>query len=141
MQTFRQQLKANAVAIISLVVAIIALLYNTWREENTERNRNYRLAAFEVLKNLGELQQVVNASYYQHNNQEGNPMLGWGHIALIGDLSQLLPPPVPEKANNLVQTWQSDWMKIKTDEASVDRITEGIDQSREVVLRVMSQLK
>jgi hypothetical protein len=58
-QTIRQQLRANAVALISLVVALSSLGYNTWRNEQTEENRSVRIAAFEVLKHLGELQLVA----------------------------------------------------------------------------------
>ncbi len=34
-----EQIKRNQLAIISLVVALIALGYNTWRNELTEENR------------------------------------------------------------------------------------------------------
>lgn len=77
------QLKQHAIALISLAIAIIALLYTGWREERTEKNRTIRVAAFEVLKNLGELQVVVNESFYQKEGAKMDPMLGWGHVALI----------------------------------------------------------
>src|SRR5262245_43512249 len=91
------QFKHNFVAILSLVVAIIALTYTTWREDKTEKNRNKRQAAFEVLKHLGELQIIVNYGLYQPENTMGNPILGWGHVAIITDIGALLPPPIPEK--------------------------------------------
>lgn len=59
-----EQLRRNTVALISLVVAISSLSYNTWRNEATEENRNLRVAAFEILLKLGELQQVVFHSHY-----------------------------------------------------------------------------
>jgi hypothetical protein len=40
--TIRSQLKDNFVAIVSLIVAIMALCYTTWREEATEKNRTLR---------------------------------------------------------------------------------------------------
>ena len=58
------QLKINAVAIISLVVAVVGLGYSTYRNERTEYNRNVRVAAFETLKNLGELQILVEYAYF-----------------------------------------------------------------------------
>ena len=61
-QNVGQQLRSNAVALISLAVALTALGYNTWRNERTEHNRNIRVAAFEVLTQLGELQVVVNSA-------------------------------------------------------------------------------
>ncbi|HEY6280496.1 MAG TPA: hypothetical protein VIW72_01710 [Burkholderiales bacterium] len=51
-KTFLHQLKANAVAIISLFVALSGLTYNTWRDKIIEENRSVRIASFEVLKNL-----------------------------------------------------------------------------------------
>ena len=48
--SFVDQLRNNAVAIISLIVAITALSYTAWREERTEKNRTLRVAAFEALK-------------------------------------------------------------------------------------------
>ena len=47
MRSIRQQLRANAVALISLVVALSSLGYNTWRNEQTEENRSIRVAGFE----------------------------------------------------------------------------------------------
>ena len=86
-KTFKQQLQDNLVAIISLFVAIAALLYTAWREETTERNRTLRTAGFEVLKNLGELQIVVNQVYSHNDPIKDIPQIGWGHVALIRHLA------------------------------------------------------
>jgi hypothetical protein len=56
---FFDQIRRNAVALISLIIAVSSLSYNTWRNEKTEDNRNQRHAAFEVLLKLNELQQVI----------------------------------------------------------------------------------
>jgi hypothetical protein len=133
-------MRTNAVALISLVVALSSLAYNTWRNEQTEANRSVRLAAFEVLKNLGELQVIVNYAYFAKNERLGNPMAGWGHVALISDLSQLLPAPAPERAEKLLQVWQADWQQVRDDQPSVERITAEIDQSRDAVREVLRRL-
>ncbi len=96
-----EQIRQNFISLISLLVALSALLYTTWREEMTERNRNLRAASFEVLKNLGELQIAVNYMHYQPDNPMANPLIAWGHVALIGDLSQILPAPVPAASKHL----------------------------------------
>jgi hypothetical protein len=140
-ETIRQQFKENFVAIISLIVAIIALTITTWREEWTERNRNTRMAAFEVLKNLGELQIVVNASYYQNADMKGDPFQGWGYIALIGDMSSLLPPPVPETVDKLTKAWNGNWDEIKSNEKAVELISAEINASRAAVLKVIHDLR
>lgn len=42
--SFKDQVRSNIVAIISLLLAILGLSYNTWRNEITEHNRNVRQA-------------------------------------------------------------------------------------------------
>ena len=64
----RNQFKRHFIAIISLLIAIVALSYDTWRNEETEKNRNIRVAGFEVLKNLSELQFAVNNLTYEKDN-------------------------------------------------------------------------
>ncbi len=135
------QIKNNIIAIISIAIAIMALSYNTWRNEHTERNRNTRTAAFEILKELDELQVVINYSYYRHESLMDNPYLGWGHIAYISDLSQLLPSPIPGKIKTLTEVWEKNWEKIKTNDAAIDNISNEIDHSRESVLSILRQLK
>lgn len=134
------QFKHNFVAILSLFVAIVALTYTAWREDTTEKNRNTRQAAFEVLKHLGELQLVINYGHYQPENSLGNPILGWGHIAIIGDMGDLLPAPIPEKTKALVAEWRQNWQKL-SDEASTDDITKEIDSCREVTVDAIHQLR
>ena len=58
------QLKRNTVALVSIIIAVSSLSYNTWRNEKTEENRNQRFASFEVLLKLNELQQVIFHSHY-----------------------------------------------------------------------------
>ena len=66
MQIFTQ-LRNNSISIISLIIAITALSYNTYRNELTEVNRNKRSAGFEVLKELNQLQLLIDYSHYDKN--------------------------------------------------------------------------
>lgn len=141
MQTIRQQLRSNAVALISLVVALSSLGYNTWRNEQTEENRNIRVAAFEVLKHLGELQLVVNLAFFSQDRQLGHPMAGWGEVALISDLSQVLPTPAPQHAEQLHRVWQSNWQQVDSNEESVNRISAEIDRTREEIREMLRRLR
>jgi len=136
-----RQLKDHFIAVLSLIIAIVALSYTTWREEVTERNRNIRVAAFEVLKNLGELQVVVNLAAYPQQNLPYNPLLAWGHVALISDMGSLLPKPIPEKTHKLVEAWGETWQNLTSDEQAQDRITKEIDANREAVLEVIHTLR
>ncbi len=138
---FSSQIKRHSVAIISLIIAILALLYTAWREEVTERNRNLRVAAFEVLKNLGELQITINYIHYQPTNPMGNSFVAWGYVTLAGDLAQLLPQPVPDKVNHLIDVWKTNVSKIKEDEESLEQTSQAIDESRQAVILIIKKLR
>lgn len=140
-KTIYTQFKENVLAIMALIVASTALGYNTWRNEKTEANRTTRVAAFEVLKDLGELQVIVNYSFYKVDNPKQDPMLGWGYIALIGDLSETLPSPVHEQVNKLVEVWKNNWSSLTSNEESADKITEQINNTRAAVRDQLRQLK
>src|ERR1044071_8681257 len=140
-QNVGQQVRSNAVALISLSVALTALGYNTWRNERTEHNRNIRVAAFEVLTQLGELQVVVNSAVYGKQGSRMDPMTGWGRVALITDLSQLLPSPAPHRAEELHRVWQANWQDLDDNEQSGERITTEIDQSREAIREILRGLR
>jgi hypothetical protein len=140
-QNIGQQLRTNLVALISLTVALAALGYNTWRNERTEHNRNIRVAAFEVLTQLGELQVVVNSSVYGKEGNRMDPMEGWGRVALITDLSQLLPAPAPHRAEELHRIWQANWQDLTDNDESGERVTAEIDLSRETIREILRGLR
>lgn len=140
-KTFLHQLRANAVAIISLFVALSGLTYNTWRDKIIEENRSVRVASFEVLKNLWELQLVVDYAHYQKNQQLGNPITGWSKVLLIKDLSRVIPEPAPKAAERLYQTWQQEFDKLESDEKSVERVTQEVATTRQAVLQALTRLK
>jgi len=137
----KKQFKDNFIALISLVVAIVAIGSGRWREDVTEKNRNIRAAGFEMLKNLGELQIIVNHAYYQPESMKGNPFMGWGQIALISDLSELLTPKIAEKSAELRRVWGEQWNALKMDQTAVDKISAAIDANRMAVLELLNSLK
>jgi hypothetical protein len=142
MSTVRQQLRNNAVALISLVVALGSLSYNTWRNERTEYNRNIRTATFELLVKLSELERVVYLAQYDRDRSGGNPRTGWTYVLVIRDLSSVVPPPVPAKATQLQQIWAENWEGLgRDDEASVTRIDDAIGALREAALMTLRSLR
>lgn len=139
-RTVIQQIRNNLVAIISLVVAISSLSYNTWRNELTEENRNIRFAGFEALKNLGELQTIVDFGHYEKNTEMGSPIEGWGRVLFIRDLADIIKGSVPNKAQKLFDTWQANWEGIGNDKSRVERITTDIVETRQSVQIVINSL-
>lgn len=138
--SFKNQLLHHSVAIISLAIGLVALFYSTWRNETTEHNYNMRAASFEVLLNLGQLQVIINNLHYNADNQQSNPLVGWGHVALINDLSELLPEPVPSNANKLTELWGKNWKTLKDDEALTLEVSASIDETRASILKVLKEL-
>ena len=142
MSTLRQQLRNNAVALISLVVALGSLSYNTWRNERTEHNRTVRTATFELLTKLAELERVVFLAQYDRDAVGGNPRTGWTYVLVIRDLSSVVPPPLPAKAAQLQQIWAENWEGLgRDDEASVTRIDDAIGALREAALMTLRSLR
>jgi len=127
----REQLQRNAVAIISLVVAITSLGYNTWRNEASEGNRNQRLISIEVLRNLSQLQGVV----YHHTwdmdvEDKGNPRTGWIHVLTVKDLSRTIGGEVPESATALWKVWEVHWNDLEPENESYDRVIGALEDVR-----------
>jgi hypothetical protein len=142
MSTVRHQLRNNAVALISLAVALGALGYNTWRNERTEHNRNIRTAAFELLARLADLERVVYLAQYDRDARGGNPRVGWTYVLVIRDLSSVVPAPVPARTAELQKAWGENWERLgRDDESSVNRIDEAIGALRAATLGVLGSLR
>lgn len=127
----RDQLQRNAVALISLVIAITSLGYNTWRNEATEYNRNQRLISIEVLRNIGELQQVIFHNVWEMDTEDkGNPRTGWVYVLAIKDLTQLLDGPAAESGIGLWKVWDEDWNDLKPENKPYQRVTGALETLR-----------
>ncbi|HSR02740.1 MAG TPA: hypothetical protein VLM20_08095, partial [Methylophilaceae bacterium] len=98
----------HSVAVVSLITAIAGLSYNAWQANQNEINQNMRIAAFEVLKNLGELQTVVNYAHFSKDKSRGNPIDGWKHVLMVRDLSHLLEMTAQKESQLLYDKWQRD---------------------------------
>ncbi|HET6564632.1 MAG TPA: hypothetical protein VFG52_04400 [Xanthomonadales bacterium] len=156
MRTIREQLRNNAVALLSLAIAITALGYNTWRNEKTEDQRNIRSAAFRVLETLGELREVVDDRYYYQPFRTGMGMesalriRGYGRAAMTRDLMNLMPPPAPATGQELHAAWIKHFNvldELGSDGKHSARATESeqaigtaLEESRKVVLEVIAGL-
>lgn len=152
---FRDQVRRNAVALISLVIAITSLGYNSWRNEHSENNRNQRFASFELLLKLGELQELIYLNHYDCDaTLRGNARSGWVMIQTIQDLTLVFEDSVPESAQVLKQVWGMHSKKLdfgslqecehpdrKRDGlAAVEAISPAIAAVREDVLGILYSL-
>ena len=138
MATIRQQFRNNAVALISLFIAVTSLAYNTWRNETTEEQRNLRHAAFTVLEHLGQVQEVADARYYylargDEIAPEGELRLqGWGSVIMIRDLMNLMPQPTPRAGKKLFEAWREHFGALD-DVDSSGRHTAAADEAQKKV--------
>lgn len=142
MRSIREQLRSNAVALVSLAVALSSLGYNTWRNERTEHNRNVRTAAFEMLMRAGDLERVAFLAQYDRDAHGGSPRAGWTDVLAIRDLSALVPGPVAARATELQKAWGDNWEGLgKDDETAVSRIDDAIGRLREASLATLRSLR
>lgn len=139
--TFGEQVRRNAVALISLVIAVTSLLYNTWRNEHSEWNRNQRQASFELLLTLGEFKEIVFLSYYdaQHGD-DSQYRRAWAKVLTIRDLATVLESPVPDSANVLHLTWGSSWEALD-DRGADGEPTDGARLAKQVVDEAIEGLR
>jgi len=139
---FSEQIKNNSLALVSLFVAFTALAYNTWRNEESEANRNVRQSGFEMIIHIGELQKITYIAQYDMDKQGGNPRAGWTEVLLLRDLSKLVSEETQQRAEQLLKIWKNNWQNLGDDnEFSVAEIDIALNNLRKQVLNTMSQLE
>ena len=114
--SMKTTIKNNLLAIISLLVALSALTYNSWRNELSEENRNFRAAGFEILREAAHLQLVVDQATYSKDKDLADPIQGWVRVNLVLSLSRIIGEPVNTQAKDLKQVWQDNWQVLYTSE-------------------------
>ena len=137
------QLRRNAVALISLVIAITSLGYNTWRNEHSENNRNQRQASFQILLKLGELQELVFLNHYDCITVlRGNSRTGWVMVQTVQDLTLALEDMAPESAATLMDIWATNWQGLEYDdtESCRNRSVERRNRGREATESILAAI-
>src|SRR6202521_3748296 len=100
-----------------------------------------RIAAFEVLKTLGELQLVVDYAYYRKERARGDATIGWTRVQCIKDLATILPSPGPEDAERLLQTWRTSVETLETDPQGAAKISDDIYATRQDLVAIIQHLR
>ncbi|MFO7762189.1 MAG: hypothetical protein R6V61_00475 [Wenzhouxiangellaceae bacterium] len=161
---FWDQVNNNLVALISLVLAITSLGYNTWRNETTEVQRNWRDASFRILVEIGELNQIILMRRYfsdagraqsADGNGNGNASIpqpeswvrGWGNVTMVRDLTTVMPEPLPAQGQRLFDQWQSqaralhDRSDPEAREQAADTLLGSIEELRSQVVMLIDDLR
>ena len=131
----------QATAIFSVLFALLGFTYNAWRLQESEINSNQREAAFEILLQLAELEQLVYAAHYDDDDVDGNPRVGWVKVGLLVDLGQASSAAVHDSALALKATWTDHWSSMPDERASADAIVVSIDAVRAEVQALLASLQ
>ena len=135
------QFRNNILAILSLSIAISALGYNSWRNEQSEQNRNIRQAGFEIIKETAKLQHFLdNTTFLTAKERSSTPIEGWVRIRLIQSLSMFMNQAVQSKANFLFLFWKDNWQNLKLEQNTNKDLSIIIDELVKEVRVELSQL-
>lgn len=135
------QLRANAIALLSLVIAVSSFSYTAWRTERSEANRTVRQSSFQLLDALGHMQEVLYHAHYDHDAQHGNPRTGWVYVQTINDFSATLPAPVRTRAAALLVAWRDHWEGLGIRDGDAEVIGDAIDACRAEVVSNLKSLR
>ena len=139
-QWVKTQLQRYSVALVSFFVALTSLDYNTWRNEQTEANRNVRAAGFEMIIAMTNLHEAVFLGHYSPNTTSGSEKKGWAVVLGLQDLSMVMPHKVQEAATELGQAWKEESGNLGDPKASIARIDSTIDRLRYEILMALEAL-
>lgn len=129
--TIREQFRRNAVALISLAIAVTSLGYNTWRNEASEHNRNQRVVSIQLLLMLSELQQVIlDRRYGKESEGKSNLRKGWVIALTIRDISMIAEGGVPESAERLFNAWEDESGSLGSSDEAKERIENALKALR-----------
>lgn len=125
------RMRTESLAVVGLVVALIALGYNTWRNELSEQNHTVRIAGIEMLLKVGELQSTVYLVAFDGNTQPGLQRQGETLVSTLRDLSMFMPDTVQVRSNSLLQSWRANWGALSgEDREAVALVDTAINELR-----------
>ncbi|OUS23309.1 hypothetical protein A9Q98_15680 [Thalassotalea sp. 42_200_T64] len=140
-RSLKQQIQNNLIAIISIFIAVSSLAYNTWRNEQTEYNRNVRTSSFQILMSLAELQLLVDHAFYNEDKEKGDPIKGWSYVLYVQGLAQTVSPEVKHNAEQLKKIWEKNWQLMHQQQSQNDAISQSIKVLRLEVLATLQSLQ
>ncbi len=142
LKTILQRMRAESLAVVGLFVALLALGYNTWRNELSEQNHTVRIAGVEMLLKVGELQSVIYLAAFDEKMQAGNPREGEAVVSTLRDLSMFMPDSVQEEASDLVFAWRENWGSLASeDQLAVAQVDSALNMLRRSIVRELKLLE
>ncbi|MGI9329216.1 MAG: hypothetical protein ACR2QB_00745 [Gammaproteobacteria bacterium] len=138
--TLKEQLSRQSLALVSLLVALTALSYTTWRNEQTETNRNIRRAGFEMMVHVAELQRIAYLAHFDQDKVGGNPRKGWVEVLVIKDLASFMPATEQVRSEKLYAAWNDNWNGLGENDLAIAAIDVAINDLRKDIVRTLDAL-
>jgi len=138
--TLKEQLSRQSLALVSLLVALTALAYTTWRNELTESNRNIRRAGFEMMVHVAELQRIAYLAHFDQDEVGGNPRKGWVEVLVIKDLAAFMPVTEQVRSEKLYAAWNDNWSGLGKNDLAIAAIDVAINELRMDIVRTLDAL-
>jgi len=138
--TLKDQLSRQSLALVSLLVALTALAYTTWRNELTETNRNIRRAGFEMMVHVAELQRIAYLAHFDQDKVGGNPRKGWVEVLVIKDLATFMPASEQVRSETLYAAWNDNWSGLGENDLAIAAIDVAINDLRMDIVRTLDAL-
>lgn len=137
-----ERIQAESLAVVGLMVALIALGYNTWRNELTEQNQTVRYASFEMLLKVGELQSILYAANGLESMQKETATRGEIVVLGLRDLSMFMPENVQGHSKNLVLEWRRSSVTLSDEsEFSLALIDTKLNELRLGIIKAVKSLE
>lgn len=137
----QRALRVNMLAMVSLLIALTSLSYNTWRNESTEQNRNQRTAGFALLQELAGLQLLSDKITYGDQPSPGDRIAGWTRVIFIDDLASLTAPAVQARAKDLRAVWENEVGRLEDSDEANQLVSRSIEQLRQETMKLLTQLR
>ncbi|MDP1698497.1 MAG: hypothetical protein Q8L45_12065 [Xanthomonadaceae bacterium] len=138
----RELVRQNSLALVSLLIALFGLGYNTWRNETTEHHRNVRQSAFIALDALGEVQQLADTRFFGAEHSEANRIAIWGRVTLIRDIATLVSADTAGRADSLFTVWSENAAAFDNGDAAAEgAVAAAIRDARTQVLVDLQRLR
>lgn len=137
----REQFNRQSLAIVSLAIALIALGYNTWRNEQSEFNQNIRRSGFEMLVHIAELQRLTYIAHFESDAAKLSPRLGWVEVLVLKDLAMLMPDAEALRTEALMVAWNDNWNDLGKSDLALAAIDQAVDDLRRDVVAVLESLE
>lgn len=139
--SLKTQLKQNIIAITSLFIALVGLTANISYMEHKELNSNLRIASFQLLIEISELEKITFQLQFDEETDSVNARTGWVKVRLIEGLSKLTSTKVQKDADALLESWKDNWPDLGHHPTKAfDDISTQISSIRQSLIDLISTL-